>query len=148
MPPVAGPLANVISAVVVGVIGLGGIAGSLALGLGTPAEPGSGMWPFSLSIAVVSLAAALTLFARRITDSEKFTHHSWAVVGGTASLVGLVLLVPVIGFEIPSLLLTFIWLRFLGKETWRLSTLLSFIVVAAFYVTFIVLLGVPLPHLF
>lgn len=147
-PPAAGPMANVFSAVLVGAIGLGCMAGALALGLGTPSEPGSGMWPFILSVVLISLSMALAMLARRITDVEKFSGASWAVLGGTAGLVVFVFLLPVIGFEIPSLVLTFVWLRFLSKETWRMSSLLSFAIVAAFYVIFVLLLGVPLPHLF
>ncbi|MBG6185262.1 hypothetical protein IWX65_003241 [Arthrobacter sp. CAN_A214] len=146
--PTAGPMANVFSAVLVGAIGLSCMTGALALGLGTPAEPGSGMWPFILSVVLISLSVALALFARRIIDVEKFSSSSWAVLAGTAGLVCFVFLLPVIGFEIPSLVLTFVWLRFLGKETWRMSSLLSFTIVAAFYIIFVLLLGVPLPHLF
>lgn len=147
-PPAAGPLANVASAVVLGLLGIAGVVGSLALGLGTPADPSAGMWPFIVSVILVVLAASLALFGRDIADTETFSRYSWAVLGGTVSLIGLVILIPMIGFEIPSLLLTFIWLRFLGKETWMLSTLLSFVITAAFYGVFVLLLGVPLPHLF
>jgi hypothetical protein len=147
-PPAAGPLANIASAVVVGLIGIAGTVGSLALGLGTPASPAPGMWPFIVSVILVVLAAALALFGRGATDAEKFSHQSWAVLGGLVSLIVLVMLIPVIGFEIPSLLLTFIWLRFLGKESWKMSTLLSVVIIAAFYGIFVLLLGVPLPHLF
>ncbi|MCO4251197.1 tripartite tricarboxylate transporter TctB family protein [Pseudarthrobacter raffinosi] len=147
-PPAAGPMANVSSAVLVGAIGLSCMAGALALGLGTPSEPGSGMWPFILSVVLISLSVALALLARRITDVEKFSGASWAVLAGTAGLVAFVFLLPVIGFEIPSLVLTFAWLRFLSKETWRMSSLLSVSIVAAFYAIFVLLLGVPLPHLF
>jgi hypothetical protein len=147
-PPAAGPLANVASAIVIGVVGIAGVVGSLGLGLGSPADPRPGMWPFIVSVILVLLAVALALFGRGATDTEKFSHRSWAVLGGTLSLIALVFLVPIIGFEIPSLLLTFIWLRFLGKETWKMSTLLSVIIVAAFYGIFVLLLGVPLPHLF
>lgn len=147
-PPTAGPLANVFSAVLVGAIGLSCMAGALALGLGTPAEPGSGMWPFILSIVLICLSAALALFARRIIDVEKFSGSSWGVLAGTAALVCFVFLLPVIGFEIPSLVLTFAWLKFLSKETWKMSALLSVAIVVAFYIIFVLLLGVPLPHLF
>jgi len=147
-PAAAGPLANVASAVVGVIVGVAGIIGSIGLGLGTPEEPQPGMWPFIVSLILVLLSGSLALFGRGIADTEKFSHNSWAVLGGTLTLVALVILVPVIGFEIPSLLLTFVWLRFLGKETWKMSTLLSVVVVAAFYGVFVLLLGVPLPHLF
>jgi hypothetical protein len=55
---------------------------------------------------------------------------------------------PVIGFEIPSLLLSFVWMKFLGGETWRSAAIYSVLVVAAFYGIFILGLGTTIPHLF
>ena len=147
-PPAAGPLSTVGSAIVVGAIGIIGIVGSLDLGLGTLTVPGAGLWPFILSVILVFLAIALAVIAPRIPGSEKFTSSSWGVLVGMLTIVGLVILLPVIGFEIPTLLLGFFWLKVLGKETWRMATLLNVVIVAAFYVIFVVLLNVPLPHLF
>ena len=55
---------------------------------------------------------------------------------------------PVIGFEIPSLLLCVVWLRFLGGESWRSTIITSIVTVAAFYFLFLYGLRIPLPHLF
>jgi hypothetical protein len=147
-PPHAGPLANVAAAAVAAAVGVAGVAMSLAMGLGNPEKPEPGMWPFIISLVMVAMAVALLLFGRKKLDAEAFSSSSWQVGAGVATLVGFVLVVGVAGFEIPSLLLTFIWLRFLGKETWRMSILLSFIVTAAFYLIFVVALSVPIPHLF
>ncbi len=68
-----------------------------------------------------------------------------AVAVLTLVLLGVAL--PLIGFEIPSLLLTFVWLRFLGKESWRSSIVISVGTVVAFYVLFVLLLQIPLPRL-
>ena len=147
-PPHAGPLANVAAAVVAAALGVAGLVMSLAMGLGNPEKPEPGMWPFIISLVMVAMSVALLLFGRKKLDAEAFSSSSWQVGAGVATLVGFVLVVGVAGFEIPSLLLTFIWLRFLGKETWRMSILLSFIVTAAFYLIFVVALSVPIPHLF
>jgi hypothetical protein len=45
-------------------------------------------------------------------------------------------------------LLCFLWLRFLGRESWRLSILTSIGTVAGFYLVFVAALAVPIPHLF
>jgi len=147
-PPHAGVLANVAAAVAAAALGAAGLAMSLAMGLGTPEKPEPGMWPFLVSLVMVVMSVALLLFGRKKLDAEAFSSSSWLVVAGVGTLVGFVAVVGIAGFEIPSLLLTFIWLRFLGKETWRMSILLSFIVTAAFYVIFVVALSVPIPHLF
>jgi hypothetical protein len=94
------------------------------------------------------MSVALLLFGRKKLDAEAFSSSSWQVAAGIATLIGFVLVVGVTGFEIPTLLLTFIWLKFLGKETWRMSVLLSVAVTAAFYLIFVVALSVPIPHLF
>jgi len=53
----------------------------------------------------------------------------------------------VVGFEIPSLLLCAVWLRFLGGESWRSTVAVSVVTVAAFHVLFVELLSIPLPRL-
>ena len=46
------------------------------------------------------------------------------------------------------MLLCAIWLRFLGGESWRSTAVISVATTAAFYILFIFLLRIPLPHLF
>lgn len=148
MPPAAGPMANIGSAVVAGAIGIAGLLGSLQLGLGSPADPQAGLWPFLISVLIVVLAVALALFGRKILDAQKFSRSSLQVVAGLISLIGFTLLIGRIGFEIPALLLNIIWLRFLGRETWRMTILLSVVITVAFYLVFVFALNVPIPHLF
>ncbi len=147
-PPHAGPLANVAAGVVTALLGVAGIALSLSMGIGTPERPEAGMWPLIISLVMAVLSVALLLFGRKTLDAEAFSSSSWQVAAGVGTLIGFVLVIGLTGFEIPTLLLTFFWLRFLGKETWRMSTLLSGIVTAAFYLIFVVALSVPIPHLF
>jgi putative tricarboxylic transport membrane protein len=40
-----------------------------------------------------------------------------------------------------------VWLRFLGKESWISSVVISVGTVAAFYVLFVLVLQIPLPRL-
>jgi len=114
-PPHAGPSSQLGAAIVAGFIGVGGLIGSLALGLGRLTQPG----PRS---SVLTAVAVLTLVV-------------FAAV------------LPLIGFEIPSLLLAFVWLRFLGRESWISSVVTSVGTVAAFYVLFVLVLQIPLPRL-
>lgn len=147
-PKPLGPWANAAVALTVIALGAAGIAGSWALGPGTPADPGSGTWPLLVSVAIAALGVALLGLARRTADTEVFSASSWKVLAGVATMVGFVAVVGVIGFEIPSALLAFVWLRFLGGESWRLSAIASVLIVVAFYVVFVGLLAVPIPHLF
>ena len=147
-PPHAGTLSNVVVAVAVVALGAAALAGSAALGPGTAAGPAAGTWPLLVSIATVLLGIGLLVLARRERDGERFTRVSLLVLVGLATMVLFVVLLPVIGFEIPAALLCFVWLRFLGRESWRLSLLLSVGLVAAFYAIFVGALSVPIPHLF
>ncbi len=147
-PKPLGPWANTAVALTVIALGAAGAAGSWALGPGTPADPGSGTWPLLVSVAIAALGVVLLGLARRTADTEVFSASSWKVLAGIATMVGFVAVVGVIGFEIPSALLAFVWLRFLGGESWRLSAIASVLIVVAFYAVFVGLLAVPIPHLF
>lgn len=148
-PPPAGPVANLAASIVALAIGVGGILLSVGLGLGDPAHPKPGTWPLIVSLVITVLSLVQLVMGRHGgRDGEKFSHLSWFAAVGLVSLVGLVVAMPVVGFEIPSVLLSFVWMKFLGGESWRGSILYSVLIVAAFYAIFILGLGTSIPHLF
>jgi hypothetical protein len=147
-PPPAGPVANLAASLVTAGVGVAGAVGAVALGLGTLARPGAGLWPLAISVAVMVLSLAQVLVGRRGGDGEKFSRYSWLTLIGLATLLGLVALLPVIGFEIPALLLSLVWMKFLGGESWRSAVLYSVLVVGALYGVFVGALGTNVPHLF
>ncbi|WP_433442355.1 tripartite tricarboxylate transporter TctB family protein [Nonomuraea sp. CA-141351] len=146
-PPHAGPVSQVAAALAALAVGVAGAIGSLALGLGRLTQPGPGLWPFAISVVIVVLSATLVVTGRGLEDAERFSKASLLTGIGLVTLILLAVLLPLIGFEIPSLLLVFVWLRWLGKESWRSSIVVSVATVAAFYLLFVVLLQVPLPRL-
>lgn len=146
--PPGGPAYQVIGALVALAVGLLGIALSLDYGLGSLRSPGPGLWPFITSVVITVLAVVLLLVGRRLDDTEAFSRSSVLPVVGALTFIGLGMLMPVIGFEIPSLLLCVIWLRFLGGESWRSTAVVSVATVAAFYLLFLYGLRIPLPHIF
>jgi hypothetical protein len=147
-PPPAGPISNLVTAVVIAALGVAAIVGSLALGVGSPGQPGPGTWPLLMGVALLVLSVVLAFLARRTTDAERFTRASWQVLAGLVTMILFVSAIGVIGFEIPAALLTFVWLRYLGGESWRLSIVISIAVVIAFYAIFVGALSVRIPHLF
>jgi putative tricarboxylic transport membrane protein len=147
-PPAGGPAYQVVGALVALAIGLGGVILAYGYGLGSLRRPGPGLWPFVVGVVIVLLAITLLLAGRHLTDSEAFTRSSLLPIVGIITFIGLGALLPVIGFEIPSLLLCVIWLRFLGGESWRSTIVTSVATVAAFYALFLYGLRIPLPHLF
>jgi putative tricarboxylic transport membrane protein len=147
-PPVGGPSYQVAGTLVALTVGVIGAVLALGYGLGTLRRPGAGLWPFAVSVVIVSLSLLLLAVGRRLDDSEKFTRTSLLVLVGLVTFVGLGVLLPILGFEIPAFLLCVIWLRFLGGESWRSTIVISLATVAAFYLLFLVALRIPLPHLF
>lgn len=147
-PPAAGTSSNVLTAAAVVVLGVAALVGASSLGIGTARQPGPGLWPMVLSVVLVVLGVALLFGVRRTTDAERFSGGSLLVVAGLATMVVFVAVIEVIGFEIPAALLCLVWLRFLGREGWRMSVVTSVAVVIGFYLVFVAALGVPIPHLF
>jgi hypothetical protein len=147
-PPAAGALANAASSLVVIVVGTGAAVLALLMGLGTPASPQPGLWPFIISCVMVALGLFQLVAGRHNRDAEKFTRMSSAPLTGLVTLAAMVALMPLIGFELPALALCIIWMRFLGGETWRSTLVVSASVVIAFYGIFVLALGTSIPHLF
>ncbi|MFC9334237.1 tripartite tricarboxylate transporter TctB family protein [Arthrobacter sp. NPDC057009] len=147
-PPAAGALANVASSLVVIGVGVGAVVLSIAMGLGTPSAPQPGLWPFMISCVLAALGLFQLVMGRRNRDAEKFTRMSVAALTGLITLAAMVALMPLIGFELPALVLCIIWMRFLGGETWRSTLLVSALVVATFYGIFVLALNTSIPHLF
>ena len=146
-PPAGGPAYQVVSALVVLAIGIGGAYLAYGYGLGSLRRPGPGLWPFAVSVLIALLAIMLLVVGRHLDDAEKFTRASLLVLAGGATFVGLGLLLPTLGFEIPAILLGIVWLRFLGGESWRSTIVISVATTAAFYLLFLYGLQIPLPHL-
>ncbi len=147
-PPAGGSVYQLVSSLVALALGVTGAVLAYGYGLGTLKRPGAGLWPFVISMLIVTLSLLLLVIGRHLLDAEKFTRSSLLVIIGLATFVGIAVLLPVIGFEIPSLLLCVVWLKLLGGESWRSTVIVSVVTVAAFYLLFLYGLRIPLPHLF
>lgn len=146
LPP-GGPAYQTVGALVALAVGIAGLVLALDYGLDSMRRPGPGLWPFAISLLITALSVVLLVVGRRLEDSVSFSRASLLPAVGVLTFVGLGVLMPVIGFEIPSLVLCVIWLRFLGGETWRSTALVSIGTVTAFYFLFLYGLSIPLPHL-
>lgn len=146
-PPEGGPLHQTVGALVGLAIGIAGAVFSWGYGLGSLSEPGPGLWPFVVSVAITLMSAGLLVTGRGLADAEAFTRSSWLPVIGGITFIAFGFLMPVIGFEIPALVLSVIWLRFLGGESWRSTVVTSVVTVTVFYLLFLYGLRIPLPHL-
>lgn len=147
-PGPAGPGANLVACLAVLALATFGIVGAVGLGVGSPSLPEPGTWPFVISVVIGVLALTQLLVGRRGSGGERFSRASLIPVAGFVTLLGMVALMPVIGFEIPAALLCCVWLKVLGGESWRSSLLGAVLIPAAFYLIFIAALGTSIPHLF
>ncbi|WP_293784046.1 tripartite tricarboxylate transporter TctB family protein [uncultured Aeromicrobium sp.] len=147
-PPAAGPLSTAAAAVVVLLLGIAVVLASLGLGVGSIQQPGAGLWPLMIGTFLIVSASVLAVTARRFDDAERFVSSSWLVLAGLGTMVLFALAVGTIGFEIPGAVLAFVWLRFLGRESWRLSAIGAVAMIVAFYLIFVLALQTPIPHLF
>lgn len=146
LPP-GGPAYQTVGALVTLAIGIAGLVLALDYGLDGLRRPGPGLWPFVMSAVITVLSVILLVVGRNLEDSVSFSRASLLPAVGVLTFIGLGVLMPVIGFEIPSLVLCVIWLRFLGGESWRSTVLVSVGTVAVFYGLFLYGLSIPLPHL-
>lgn len=143
----AGPVGNIVTSAVAIATGALALAYSISLSIGTPTNPGPGMWPAVASTVLVLAGLWTLVFERARSDGERFTRGALGIGLGIVSLVVFSLLFSRLGFEIPTVLLLAFWLKVLGKESWLMTAAVSVLTTAAFYVIFVVLLGVPLPRL-
>ena len=146
LPP-GGPAHQTVGALVALAVGIGGLVLALDYGLDSMRRPGPGLWPFAIEVVITVLSLALLVVGRRLEDSVSFSRASVLPAIGVLTFIGLAVLMPVIGFEIPSLVLCAVWLRFLGGESWRSTALVSVGTVTVFYFLFLYGLSIPLPHL-
>ncbi|MEV6602003.1 tripartite tricarboxylate transporter TctB family protein [Actinoplanes sp. NPDC051346] len=143
----AGGAGHLAACVVPVLVGAGGLAYALTLRLGIPVDAGPGLWPAAVSVVLVGAGLWALVAGRRVRDVERFSRGALDIALGLASLVAHALLVPLVGFEIPTLLVLAFWLRVLGREPWRVTALVSLLTTAVFSLVLVVLLGVPLPRL-
>lgn len=146
--PRGGVLTARLGALVPLIVGVFGVAVSAGLGIGSPQAPGPGLWPLVISLVMIVASVISLLKAKQDNDVEAFDRGTATVAFSVVSLLVYATLLPMIGFEFPTMLLLIFWIKILGKESWRSAILVSLVATVAVYALFILLLTVPLPHLF
>lgn len=147
--PPAGYLANLVGGGLVPLgIGVVGIALSIQLGLGSFGDPGPGLWPAVICGVLVLMSGVLVVGGKRFHNAESITRQAITVVIAIATLAGLVAAMPYVGFEIPTAVLAFVWMKFLGGEKWWVSAVVAVAITAVAWLLFIQLFRIPFPHLF
>jgi putative tricarboxylic transport membrane protein len=114
------------------------------MGLGELTAPGPGLWPAIVAGLLTGTSVAL-LFLDPVEDYERWTAGTARIAAGLAGLALFVVLFQTIGFVVPAVLLLFVWLRFLGGESWRMALVLAVVGAIVLHLVFVVGLGVPFP---
>ncbi|MQA08226.1 MAG: hypothetical protein GEU98_06665 [Pseudonocardiaceae bacterium] len=125
--------------------GLAVILHAFALSIGSWQEPGPGMWPLVIGVALV--LASVAVLSQRIdaAEGEEFTPRSLLAVPAMLSLYVFVWAFSLLGSTVPGFLLALFWLKVLGRRSWPISIVVSVVATAVFYVLFVLALGVPFP---
>lgn len=134
-----------LNSLVIALVGVGAAVYALSLPIGTLAQPGSGLWPLVVSVVLTLSAIALLVAERDPEDYEPMVVRTFIALAGFALLALFILGFQLMGLTIPSLLLVFVWMRWLARESWTVSALVAVISTVVFVVVFVVLLGVPMP---
>jgi putative tricarboxylic transport membrane protein len=127
-------------------------AGSLKLGFGSFSDPGAGFMPFLSGMFVIVLSlfdlafSAFTRWKTDKSDGEIWSNVHWGRFLSTlAMLIVYGILMPVLGFSLPTVFLLFVLFRLIERRAiWR-TALLSVCVTGLFYVGFGYALGAQLP---
>ena len=133
------------NSLVIALVGAGAMLYSLSLPIGSFVQPGSGMWPLIVS-GLMTFCALLLMFTEKNDDYEPIVLRTVVAAIGFVLLALFIVGFQLIGLTIPSVLLIFIWLRWLAGEPWRLSLLIAIGGSAVFAFVFVILLGVPVPN--
>lgn len=133
---------HVITSAVPFALGAATVYASTGLGIGSLTSPGPGLWPMLVGATLMlgSLAVLMTG-----SDGEPFVERSWHVAAASLALAAFIAVFARVGFVLPALLLLAVWLRYISRESWRVTVGVTVAATAVLYVLFDVILGVPFP---
>lgn len=127
-------------------------AGALKLKFGSFSDPGAGFMPFLCGLLLICLSAIDLVFGiisrwkTDRTDKEIWSDIDWGKLITVVVALGFyVLLMPVVGFSLPTAILLFFLFRLIEHRHWFRATLGAIVVTAVFYLGFGVALGAQLP---
>ena len=126
--------------------------GSLKLGFGSFSDPGAGFMPFLSGMFLILLSlfdlafGAFTRWKTDKSDGEIWSNIDWrSILSTLAALIIYVLLIPVLGFSLPTVFLLFFLFRLIEhRPIWR-AALLAILFTSLFYFGFGLALSAELP---
>ena len=137
-----------LAAAVALLVSLGYLGLALQLPAGTRAQPGPGLFPLLVGIALVMTAAVHGLgvtLAPPPPAASVSTGARRRVLAVLGAFVGFGLLLPRVGYLAAALVFVAAALRQLGAS-WRLALLVAALAATASHLVFVLVLDVPLPR--
>jgi hypothetical protein len=123
------------------------VAGSIALKVGTRAQPGAGLFPAAVAFSLLAVAGFHVWRTFRKT-TEKEEGHSWtqlAPAGIAAALVVFPILLKTLSFLFSTFIVLFVLFRLLRFKTTLTSFLTALVTTILSFIIFTGLLGVVVP---
>jgi putative tricarboxylic transport membrane protein len=144
---------DLISGIVLLVVGTAVFLKSLSYPVGTFRTPGAGLFPLIASILLLSLSAVFTIQAflskrgKELAPAPFFPEQGAPrrVLLGFAGLLGYRYLVPVVGFAPSTGIFIFFLIKFLGGYGWKASIFSAVVTALVAYYLFQVWLKIPMP---
>jgi putative tricarboxylic transport membrane protein len=144
---------DLISGVVLLVLGTAVFLKSLSYPIGTFRTPGAGLFPLIASILLLSLSAIFTIQAflskkgKELASTPFFPEQGAPrrILLGVAGLVGYRYLVPVVGFAPSTGIFILFLIKFLGGYGWKASIFSAVVTALVAYYLFQVWLKIPMP---
>ncbi len=122
--------------------------GAYQLNIGQISKPGPGLWPFILSIALLSCSIINIIKSVRPDNYEKFTPKSKLVLYSLAAIAGFIVIMNLLGVVPAVIVLLLFQLRIVGAETWKSTVLVTAAMTVFVYVVFSLWLKIPFPGFF
>lgn len=139
--PPANPVVGRVCAVVLLLLFAGGVYEAYSLGVGSPANPGPGLWPMFISSIGAALSVVLVIRGTSWLSSELGTYR-WSLIMALA-IGGYMIALPLLGFLVATALLCLLVTRVLGGAGWITTIATAVLAPVLSYVVFNQLLGVP-----
>jgi hypothetical protein len=118
------------------------------LGLLGPGGPDSGLFPMICGVIIASCGLTLLLRGATYVADPAWPRGPamWRILGVTAGLASMAILLPYLGFAISSALMTFVLLQTVERSRLLESLILTVVSVALVMYVFGQLLGLALPR--
>lgn len=114
---------------------------SYSMGVGSPANPGPGLWPMTVGVLGAALSLILVIKGSSWLPSESGTYRWTLIIALT--ICGYMILLPVLGFVVTTAILCFVVTRIIGQSGWVTSIATTILAPVLAYIVFNQLLGVP-----